>query len=145
MIFTLHKQDRRPYTLHKSDAYYWTLHKMNPFIPKKLPLQDVKWEPLIPLIGKANRSLAHFEGVISTLPNTALLLSPLNTQEAVLSSKIEGTQATLGEVLKFEAGEEPDRESRRLDIHEIINYRRALRCAEDELSARPFNLNLLLE
>jgi hypothetical protein len=38
-----------------------------------------------------------------------LLLSPLTTQEAVLSSKIEGTQATLGEVLKFEAGRSPSR------------------------------------
>jgi AraC-like DNA-binding protein len=38
-----------------------------------------------------------------------VLLSPLTTQEAVLSSKIEGTQATLGDVLKFEAGEEPQR------------------------------------
>jgi hypothetical protein len=43
------------------------------------------------------------------------LLSPLTTQEAVLSSRIEGTQATLGEVLKFEAGEEPEEESKRLD------------------------------
>jgi Fic family protein len=47
----------------------------------------------------------------------------------VLSSRIEGTQATLGEVLKFEAGEEPQQESRREDIYEILNYRRALRAA----------------
>lgn len=62
----------------------------------------------------------------------------------MLSSKIEGTLATFGEVLKFEAGEEPKQEARRLDIQEILNYRSALQVAEQELGRRPFNLNLLL-
>jgi Fic family protein len=78
------------------------------------------------------------------MPNAELLLSPLTTQEAVLSSKIEGTQATFGEVLQFEGGEEPEQESLRLDIQEILNYRTALKAAEVELRKRPFNLNLLL-
>jgi Fic family protein len=78
-------------------------------------------------------------------PNPDTLLSPLTTQEAVLSSRIEGTQATFGEVLKFEAGEEPKEESKRVDIQEIINYRRALMAAIQELKTRPFNLNLLLK
>ena len=118
---------------------------MKPFVPKLLPHPDVKWEPLIPFIGQANRALAHYDGVLYGVPNPAVLLSPLTTQEAVLSSKIEGTQATLGDVLKFEAGEEPKHEARRLDIQEIDNYRKALRTAEQELKTRPFNLNLLLE
>jgi Fic family protein len=75
--------------------------------------------------------------------NPHLLLSPLTTQEAVLSSRIEGTQATLGDVLKFEAGETPKREDRELDIQEILNYRRALREAQRELVNKPFGLNLL--
>lgn len=103
------------------------------------------WESLIPFIGPANRALASFNGALYGMPNAELLLSPLTTQEAVLSSKIEGTQATLGEVLKFEAGEEPLQEERRLDIQEILNYRTALRVAEEELPRRPFNLNLLRE
>src|SRR5882724_9116680 len=117
---------------------------MKPFVPEELPIKKVQWEPLIPLIGAANRSIAQYEGVLYGVPNPAVLLSPLTTQEAVLSSKIEGTQATLGEVLKFEAGEKPEEESRRQDIQEIINYRRALTAAEQELKTRPFNLNLLL-
>jgi len=115
-----------------------------PLVPQELPLTDIDWEPLIPLIGQANRALAHYDGVLHGVPNPEVLLSPLTTQEAVLSSKMEGTQATLGEVLKFEAGEEPEQESRQLDIREIINYRQALRLAEAELMSRPFNLNLLL-
>lgn len=115
------------------------------FVPRLLPHDDVHWEPLIPLIGEANRALAHYDGVLYGVPNPAVLLSPLTTQEAVLSSRIEGTQATLGDVLKFEAGEEPELEARRLDIQEIVNYRKALRQAERELKRRPFNLNLLLK
>lgn len=117
---------------------------MKPFIPQQLPLKEVKWEALIPLIGQSNRALAQYEGVLFAVPNPEVLLSPLTTQEAVLSSKIEGTQATLGEVLKFDAGEVPEQESRRLDIQEIVNYRVALKAAEEELRTRPFNLNLLL-
>lgn len=89
--------------------------------------------------------MALYDGILYGVPNPEVLLAPLTTQEAVLSSKIEGTQATLGEVLKFEAGEEPQQPSRRLDILEVINYRRALRHAETALKSRPFNLNLLLE
>lgn len=118
---------------------------MKSFVPQTLPIQDIEWEPLIPLIGRANREIAQYNGILYGVPNPAVLLSPLTTQEAVLSSRIEGTVATLSEVLKFDAGEEPDLESRRVDIHEIINYRRALRHAEKALETRPFNLNLILE
>src|SRR2546427_11633113 len=84
--------------------------KIRPYTPLTLPLQ-LDWESLIPFIGSANRALASFDGVLYGLPNAELLLSPLTTQEAVLSSRIEGTQATFGEVLKFEAGEEPAHET----------------------------------
>jgi Fic family protein len=117
---------------------------MKPFEPQRLPIENIAWESLIPLIGHANRALAQYDGVLYGLPNPEVLLSPMTTQEAVLSSRIEGTQATLGEVLKFEVGEEPEQEWKRQDIQEIINYRIALRAAEKEMQARPFNLNLLL-
>ncbi len=116
---------------------------MKPFTPQALPITDLDWEPLIPLIGRANRSLAYYDGILQGIKNPDLLLSPLTTQEAVLSSKIEGTQATLGDVLKFEAGEEPKEEGRRQDIQEIMNYRKALRLVEKEVEKRPFGLNLL--
>lgn len=116
---------------------------MEPCKPDLLPIKEINWEPLIPLIGKANRDLSYYNGVLVGISNPDVLLSPMTTQEAVLSSKIEGTQATLGEVLKFEAGESPEKESRRQDIEEIINYRVAMFRAEDELQTRPFSLNLL--
>lgn len=116
---------------------------MRPFVPAKLPISDVHWEPLIPLIAKANRSLAYFDGVLQGIANPSLLLSPMTTQEAVLSSRIEGTRATLGDVLKFGAGEEPPQPERKLDIFEIRNYQKALQKGEHELKQKPFNLNLL--
>jgi Fic family protein len=116
---------------------------VEPFTPSKLPIQDIRWEPLIPLIGRANRALAHYEGVLYGVPNAELLLSPLTTQEAVLSSRMEGTQATLGDVLKYEAGEPPPSVSKQEDIQEILNYRKALRAAEAWLPKKPFTLNLL--
>jgi Fic family protein len=95
------------------------------------------------LIRRANRALTRYEGVLYGVPNAELLLSPLTAQEAVLSSRIEGTQATLGDVLKFEAGEPPKSESKQEDIQEILNYRKALRTAERSLPEKPFTLNLL--
>ena len=88
---------------------------MKPCVPDKLPLKTIEWEPLIPLVGKANRALAYYDGIIYGVADPSVLLSPLTTQEAVISSKIEGTQATLGEVLEFEAGEIPKQESRHLE------------------------------
>src|SRR5690606_41600885 len=73
-----------------------------------------------------------------------ILLSPITRQEAVLSSKIEGTQATVEEVLEHEAGEIHD-DRKNLDIVEILNYRKALILAEDHVEQYGITLGLLLE
>lgn len=118
---------------------------MKPFEPEPLPPSDLELLPLMPSIGKANRAIATLEGLFYGIPNPNVLLSPITTQEAVLSSKIEGTQADLEDVLKFEAGEPPSEPARKDDIHEIINYRKALRLSEKLLQDRPFCLNTLLK
>jgi Fic family protein len=118
---------------------------MKPAVSKTLPLSGLAWESLIPEIGAAHRALAYYDGVVRAIPNPEILLAALTTQEAVLSSRIEGTRATFGEVLKSEAGEDVPEEQKRLDIEEIVNYRRALRAAEAALKRRPMNLNLLRE
>ena len=76
---------------------------MKPYIPDVLPLQDLNWGKFVGLIGKANAELARYDGILQGIVNPQVLLSPLTTKEAVLSSRIEGTQATLEEVLEFEA------------------------------------------
>lgn len=116
---------------------------VKPFVPRPLPRDDLDWRALVPAIGRATRALAHYDGILHGVPDPAVLLSPLTTQEAVLSSKIEGTQATLSDVLRFEAGEPAKSEERREDIHEILNYRRALRTAEQVLKKRGLDLTLV--
>lgn len=118
---------------------------MKPIEPESLPPKDLDLLVLMPMVGKANRAIATLEGLFYGIPNPNVLLSPITTQEAVLSSKIEGTQADFEDVLKFEAGEPPTEPSRREDIHEIMNYRQALRLSENLLQERPFCLNTLLK
>lgn len=118
---------------------------MKPFVPQELPLKEVALEPLIRHIGNARAAVANYDGVLCGIPNTSVLLSPMTTREALLSSKIEGTIATMGEVYRFDAGEIPEQELRHDEMREIINYRKALRYAEQVLKTKPFHLNLLLE
>ncbi|MDB6055206.1 MAG: putative Filamentation induced by cAMP protein Fic [Verrucomicrobiales bacterium] len=118
---------------------------MEPFEPELLPPQGVNLIALLPLIGVANRAIATLDGLFYGIPNPNVLLSPITTQEAVLSSRIEGTQADLEDILKFEAGEPPKEQSRREDIHEVMNYRNALRLSEKMLEDKPFCLNTLLK
>ncbi len=119
-----------------------------PYVPKEFPPDNINWEALVALIGEANRGIALFEGLLQGMVNPELLLSPLTTNEAVLSSRIEGTQATFEDVAKEEAGiASPEiSEAKRLDIKEIINYREALKYGEEELKRRgALSLSLIKE
>lgn len=104
---------------------------MEPYIPDCLPLDMTmwNWESLAPLIGLANRKLAYYDGILSSIINPSLFLSPLETKEAVLSSKIEGTITTIDEVLKYEVNLIPASFSKQQDIQEVLNYRTAMRNA----------------
>jgi Fic family protein len=105
---------------------------INNYTPKNLPVQNIKWESFVHLIGKANVEIGRFDALLQNIPNPSVLLSPLTTNEAVLSSRIEGTQATLKEVLEFEAN--PRKETKKYeDIQEVINYRKALTAATSEM------------
>ena len=116
----------------------------NPFIPTELPLKDIAWKDLLPVIVKANTALATFNGILETIRNPVVFLSPLMTQEAVLSSRIEGTQASFSDILQYEAV--PGKiKANYNDIEEVINYRDALKYAEIELGKRPLCLNLVRE
>ena len=101
------------------------------------PEERLDWPALIPLIGPAVAAVARYDGALAAIPNPRVLLSPMTTHEAVLSSRIEGTQATMGEVLEFEAGKEAESPERRADIHEVLNYRAAMREAERMLEELP--------
>lgn len=73
----------------------------------------------------------------------AWVLAPLATREAVLSSRIEGTTATLVEVLEEDADPGAAPAPRGAEIREILNYRDAVEAAVEELERRPLSLNLI--
>lgn len=116
---------------------------IKPFIPNILPLNQLNFGDMITEIGKANREVAAFGGLLMGIPNPFVLLSPLTSQEAVLSSKIEGTQASLQDLLKYEAGDQPANSDKASDITEILNYRKAMTVAVKELETKPITLNLI--
>lgn len=117
---------------------------MQPYIPDPLPLTELDYRLLLPLVGQANAALARYDGLLQGIPNPAVMLSPLTTQEAVLSSKIEGTQATVDEVLEQEAGLIKEGEKYK-DIQEISNYRQALYSAREYLQDYSIRLPFVRE
>ncbi|MEA1994615.1 MAG: Fic family protein [Campylobacterota bacterium] len=113
------------------------------FIPPVLP-PKIDYTALIKEIGHAHDELGRLNGLLINIPNTDLLITPLLTKEAVLSSRIEGTQATIEDVLKYEAEQKiSQRDEKEKDIREIINYRRAIHTAIEELKYKPIGENLI--
>lgn len=115
---------------------------VQPWVPGPLPPPDIDKTALITLVGEANAALAHYDGLLAGMVNPAIMLSPLTNQEAVLSSRIEGTQATVEEVLEHEAGQEYD-PNKEADIREVQNYRQALVLAAEQVRERPITLSLI--
>lgn len=115
------------------------------FIPKPLPpnppiLLDLE---IFQLLSQASNSLGRLDGTSDILPNADLFVAMYVNKEAVLSSQIEGTQASLIDVLAFEADaafpENPQ------DIEEVINYINALNYGLERLNELPLSLRLIRE
>ena len=116
-----------------------------PYKVPKLP-PKVDYTALVTELGRAHSSLGRLNGLVANLHNPALLSVPLLTKEAVMSSRIEGTRATLEEVFEYEATKKDSESSEReKDVREIINYRFALNSAIKKLEKRPLSENLIKE
>lgn len=101
------------------------------FLPHSLPPKINYDASLASLISEAHGQLGQLSGIGELLPNPDLLIRPYVTREAVLSSKIEGTQASIIDIFEFEAkarvGSEQNNRSKR--VQEVVNYIHALdRC-----------------
>ena len=119
---------------------------MDPYIPDRLPidLSALDWQKVSLKISEASAALAYYNGVLESIINPSIFLSPLETKEAVLSSRIEGTVTTVDEVLRYEVDLKPESLSKQNDIIEVLNYRKATRSAKEWLSRNlPFNLTLV--
>ena len=109
------------------------------------PDARLDWQRLVPLLGPTYSAVERYDGMLSAVPDPSILLAPLSTQEAVLSSRIEGTQATMGQVLEFEARGVAKSSTRRDDILEVIQYSRAMWHAEEKLQELPLSLRVIRE
>ncbi|MFA6186840.1 MAG: Fic family protein [Phycisphaerae bacterium] len=113
------------------------------FLPYPLP-PKINWTPqLIRSLSDADRFIGQLSGEGKQLPNPHLLMRPFIKREAVLSSRIEGTQATLGELLANDAGASVNRSPD--DLKEVGNYVKALDYGVQRLSSLPLSLRLIRE
>ncbi|MEX2192378.1 MAG: Fic family protein [Nitrosarchaeum sp.] len=115
------------------------------FLPDKLP-PKIEYDPsIVALLSEASIQLGRLSGIGTLIPNPHLLIRPYVLREAVLSSKIEGTQASILDVFRFQAGGfegSKDAESKR--ITEVVNYVTALDdCLEAVKKGNEIDLNMI--
>lgn len=116
---------------------YWA------FVPNPLPPPIEYDREMVQLLSDADRALGRLAGIGELLPNPHLLIAPYIRREAVLSSRIEGTQASLSDLLYFEAAEEEP--PRAPDVQEIRNYVLAMEYGLKRLEKLPLSLRLVRE
>lgn len=113
------------------------------FVPAPLEPELTYGKPLVRVLSEADRALSELAGIARTLPNPHLLIGPFIRREAVLSSRIEGTQASYSDLLYFEAANLREREVP--DVREVSNYVRALEFGLARLNELPLSLRLIRE
>ena len=117
---------------------YWA------FFPKPIP-PPIEWtSELVVALSKADNALGQLKGLAHNLANPHLLIAPFIRREAVLSSRIEGTQASLSDLYTYEAAQLRlfDRPA---DVKEVHNYVRTLEYGLERLTTFPLSLRLIRE
>lgn len=112
------------YTLDKAVDYHYGC----------FPPENIHYHAFIQELVRATDALARFDQMLKNLHNTEILLAPLRNQEALISSRIEGTISTMDEILQYEADYEgEDVQTEKADVIETILYQRALKNAQSAL------------
>jgi Fic family protein len=118
-----------------------TIHGDLAFIPRPIP-REIKYVPeLVNALSAADRALGELSGVGQRLANPEMLIRPYMRREAVLSSRIEGTQSSLAQLLLFEANAPTRRPD---DAREVLNYVRALEWGIATLPRLPISHRMVL-
>jgi Fic family protein len=126
------------YAVHVTKGDYWA------YVPNPLPPSLTWTSELVADLSAADQALGRLAGLGATLPNPHILIVPFMHREAVLSSQIEGTQASLSDLYAYEAMplslfDHP------ADVREVHNYVRALEYGLERLSSLPLSLRLIRE
>jgi Fic family protein len=96
---------------------------------EQFPPKNLDYGKIVNSLLKATDALARYDQMLKNMHNSEILLAPLRNQEAVISSRMEGTISTMDEILKFEADSENDSKEAnkvRSEVYETILYQRAL-------------------
>ena len=117
---------------------YWA------FLPAVLPPALTFSPSLVAALSDADRALGELKGLGGTLVNPHLLIRPLARREAVLSSRIEGTRASLDDLLAYEATQLSFLETGS-DVREVHNYVRALEYGLERIHTLPISQRLIRE
>jgi Fic family protein len=111
------------------------------FVPHDLPPPGIDFARLAPFAETAATLLGELNGIGRTLPNPWLLIQPLQVQEALTSSSMEGTYTTVDDLLLLQAG--GSLRSPTSDTREVLNYKVALRRALTSLDTVPLSIRTL--
>ena len=114
---------------------YWAFH------PAPLPRRLALGAETAALLGEAESALGRLDGVSQLLPNPNLLVRPYLVREAVASTRIEGTRASIAEVYDADASDA----GLTPDLEEVVNYVRATEHAVARLAELPLSMRLVLE
>ena len=113
----------------------------------KFPPKPLDYSRIIPQLVKATDAIARYDQMLKNMHNSEILLAPMRNQEAVISSRMEGTVSTIDEILKYEADYDDsssDGSFTRSEVIETILYQRALRDAQQAMeSGQPLSQYLI--
>lgn len=113
----------------------------------EFPPKSLDYGRILPALIGATDALARYDQMLKGLHNSEIFLAPLRNQEAVISSRMEGTISTLDEILQLEAEydqEVPPASEYRSDVIETILYQRSLRTAQRQMEeGRPLSSSLV--
>jgi Fic family protein len=112
------------------------------FLPFDLPIHLEINDKTILLISETERKLGMLSGMGELLPNPHILINPYLSKEAVLSSKIEGTQASLTDVLRYRAQDEKEL-NKGSDVKEVSNYVKSLEYGLEKIKKENITLDLI--
>jgi Fic family protein len=115
------------------------------FVPAPLPPEPpIAFDAeLIALLSRADQAIGRLDGAARTLPNPDLFVAMYVRREAVESSRIEGTQSTLEDLLSFEL--DPHLRALPDDVEEVVNYVRAMNHGLERIATLPLSLRLIRE
>ncbi|MEW6040166.1 MAG: Fic family protein [Elusimicrobiota bacterium] len=122
----------------KTPTNYWA------FIPNPLPPSGIDRiiPELVGILSEADRGIGSLRSLGRLIPNPNLLVAPYVRKEAVQSSRIEGTQASLSDLFYYEAVKETPKYP---DVLEVLNYVRAMNYGLSKLKELPLSLRLIRE